>query len=118
MGGLTHQASAAGFSVDVSPDKDGSLRMVVRGDLDVSTSEMLVRHVEDLNDVGPTLIVDMSGVAFMDSTGLRALWSLRQRITTLGGKLMLSSPSTPVQRLLRTTKLDKVFEYVPTADAS
>ena len=49
--------------------------MIVRGDVDMTTAEDLDRAVREELDLAPVLL-DLRGVAFMDSSGLRALDAL------------------------------------------
>jgi anti-sigma B factor antagonist len=101
---------AAQFSVDVRADGGADATVVVRGDLDMVTAPHLSERAAEA--ASKNLVIDLSQVTFMDSTGLRALWTLRQNVTANGGRAMLRAPSSSVMRVLRTTKLDKVFDYV------
>ena len=85
--------------------------MVVAGDLDLASGPILQDRVEELTVPQSTLVIELGEVTFLDSTGLSALWTLRQNAATNGGRLLLSSPSEAVNRVLQLTKLDKVFDY-------
>lgn len=116
-GDLSHaEAALAGFSVDVGPDVlEGATLIAVSGDLDLSTSAALETRLETrlegFEAARSTIVLDLSDVTFMDSTGLRALWTIRQRVASTGGQTLLRAPSDAVRRVLKTTKLDKVFDY-------
>jgi anti-sigma B factor antagonist len=99
------------FSVDGHAPADGVQRVVVVGDLDIASSPMLQDRVEELSVPHSTLVLDLGEVTFLDSTGLRALWSLRQNVAGTGGRFLLASPSEAVNRVLQLTKLEKVFDY-------
>lgn len=58
---------------------------------------------------GERLIVDLSGVREVDSTGLGELIDLHQKMVKNGGALALSDPSPVVKRLLETTRLCRFF---------
>lgn len=62
-----------------------------------------------------TIAVDLSGVVFIDSTGLAELVRGMKRCRTVGGDLTLSAPSNPVQVILELTRLDAAFEITAPA---
>ncbi len=55
------------------------------------------------------VIVDMSGVAFCDSTGMNVLLSSLRRARERGGQLELAAPRAAVRKILQVTGLDSVF---------
>jgi anti-sigma B factor antagonist len=57
-----------------------------------------------------TIHIDLSGVTFMDSTGLEALLTTRQRARLEGGKLHLIDPTHAVLRILEVSGVDRMFE--------
>lgn len=60
--------------------------------------------------------VDLSGVRFIDSTGLTALVRTYKSLKQAGGTLLLLSPSPPVLRLLAVTGLDGLFSLCWTVE--
>lgn len=107
-------AMGAGFELVVERADADVAVIRVAGEIDLSTSERLDTELEHLMAAseGRRLVLDLTGVGFLDSTGLRALWAARQRAQSAGSRLVLASPSEPVMRVLRVTKLDKVFQIV------
>jgi anti-anti-sigma factor len=89
----------------------GTIRVGVSGEIDLTTSPAFQDQVEALAVPRSTVVLDLAGVSFIDSTGLKALWTIRQRSAVLEGRLLLAAPSESVTRLLQLTKLDKVFDY-------
>ncbi|WP_061295039.1 anti-sigma factor antagonist [Herbidospora cretacea] len=76
----------------------------VTGDLDATTSPQLHAVVNDLLTSGrPFIAADLSGVGFCDSSGLRVLLVSTIAARELGGLLVLSGVSAPIDRLLRLT---------------
>lgn len=91
----------------------GAVHVRLQGELDISTAprleEMLLRTEAD----GPALLViDLSELDFMDSTGLRLLISADQRARDAGRRLVLIQGNEMVQRVLRLTRLDERLEIV------
>ena len=110
--------AADAAALDIHIDHDGDRAVVtVRGEIDLYTAPQLedvLRGASSASDA-PLVIVDLSGVRFMDSTGLGALVRARQRILDLGGRLTVASPSPQVRRLLDITGLAEVLSAGPDA---
>ena len=103
-----------GLKVSVEDVDDATARIRLRGELDLSTSRQLeteLLHLITSRD-RTRFVLDLSDVSFLDSTGLRALWTTRQRAQDAGARLLLAAPSESVMRILRITKLDKVFQVL------
>lgn len=84
--------------------------------LDASTSTSLKSTLVDFINEGATRIVlDLSGLDFIDSSGLGAMISI---LKTLGddGEIVLCGISQTLMSLFRLTKLDRIFQIFPTAD--
>ena len=83
----------------------------VGGEIDANTApalaEALTTHRPDIE--GRQLVVDLSGVRFMDSRGLDALLDVRGRLAVDGDVLTLRRPSRCVARLLEITQLRRAF---------
>lgn len=91
--------------------------IVLSGDIDVTNSEQL----RDLLDTEVArqprlLIVDLSGVPFMDSSGLQALLRANRALDRMGGVLSLVAPREAVARTLRLTAADRLIPVYDTVD--
>ena len=81
----------------------------VHGDLDVNTSPALREALFAAVDDGQhALVLDLSGLAFIDSTGLGVLVAVMKQARTRGGDLVLRRPTAAVMRVLELTGLDQV----------
>lgn len=107
--------NADGFFVHVVGNGDTS-HVVVSGELDLTTCEALQQHVAVLVDPGKQVLMDLRDVTFMDSTGLRTLWTIHQSMLAQGGRLRLRALSESVRRVLDLTHLDGFFEIEPVAE--
>jgi anti-sigma B factor antagonist len=94
-------------AIDHSRADDGVITVHVAGDLDPATAPRLQQELEAAVFTGaPTeLILDFSGVLFMDSAGVRTILSLHKTMRDAGGVLAICSvPPTP-RRVLEITSL-------------
>jgi anti-sigma B factor antagonist len=93
--------------------QDGSISVLtVEGDLVIGDPEALFKKtVARLLEEGHTrLLVDLSGVRFLDSSGLGALVRAMTTSQSEGGQTKLVGAGPQVRKLLEMTKLDSVFE--------
>lgn len=60
------------------------------------------------------VVLDLSGVNFIDSAGLTALIQVLRRCRQEGGDLRISAMQQPVSTLFRLTKLDRAFDIFGT----
>ena len=58
------------------------------------------------------LVLDLTQVAFIDSSGLAAVISVLKRLAP-GGALRIAAPSEAVKSLLKVTRLEKIFPAWP-----
>jgi anti-sigma B factor antagonist len=91
---------------------EGADRAVITvvGEIDIATVDQIrtaVAHAVGLNATG--IIFDLSGVAFMDSSGIAALIEARVAVATIA----LRKPSLPVQRVLLATGLTETLTVEP-----
>lgn len=89
----------------------GLAAVAVRGELDIHSSPELRAVLVGVLDGGATtLVLDLSGVAFMDSSGLSVLVVAHKRLGAFGGRLQLVGVNGVVARLLSVTGLTRVFD--------
>jgi anti-sigma B factor antagonist len=102
--------------ISVSRTKAGDIPIVaVSGEVDVYSAPSLKDNITELLESGTnTLIVDLSGVAFLDSTGLGALVEARAATSEAGGSLPVVCSQERILKLFTITGLDGVFTIHPT----
>ena len=82
----------------------------VSGEVDIQTSPDLQERLQTLLDAGSSsLVVDLGGVTFLDSTGLSVLIAALKRCQSVGGELRLVSLQPSVKRVLEITGLTEAF---------
>ena len=99
------------FRIDVAHDGDET-RLGPVGELDMSTTPELEAAMAGAVKDGRNLVVDLSGLEFMDSTGLTLLtrWSLAAERD--GFALALVPGNERIQRLFEITRLVAHFQFV------
>ena len=104
--------------LSVSRPADGDIPVVaVSGEVDVYSAPALKEGLAELLQSGAhTVVVDLSDVGFLDSTGLGALVEARSATTGAGGSLPLVCNHERILKLFTITGLDGVFAIHPTVD--
>lgn len=109
-----------GDTVDISVSRTntGDVPIVaVTGEVDVYSAPALKDQITELLQAGTnTLIIDLTGVAFLDSTGLGALVEARAATSEAGGALPLVCSQERILKLFTITGLDAVFTIHPDVD--
>jgi len=92
--------------------------LTVEGELDLYTAPMLRERVlATFGDGGGRLIVDLTAVPFMDSSGLGAIVSCLRRVRESGGDLVLVTlPASAPTKLLALTGLDQAIPTFANVD--
>lgn len=105
---------------DVVTTEVGAWSVVsVTGELDVATAPRLRQEVHRLTGGGHVrLVLDLSGVEFLDSTGLGVVVGALKRVRTHGGALRVVAPPEHVRRVLELTRLDQILALYPDARAA
>ena len=106
------------FSVRTEDDHSSATVVVVSGDVDLGTApdfeDELARSVGE--HLGSGLVIDLSGVTFIDSTGLNALVRAFERQRLAGESLALVSDDSRVAMMLEVTRLDRVLRRYATRE--
>ena len=88
--------------------------IAVRGEVHVSTAPEFSERLNDAIAGGKTgVVIDMSDVEFIDSTGLSVLLNALRRVTRQQGALALAVSNPTVLRLFEITRLDSTFDILP-----
>ncbi|MEA2373744.1 MAG: anti-sigma factor antagonist [Thermoleophilaceae bacterium] len=96
----------------------GKVHLELSGELDIATAPKLDEEVRRLEAEGHELIViDLRGLQFMDSSGLRSLLAAHTNARELGRRLVIVRGDDRVQRVLRITRLDERLEIVEDAES-
>ncbi|MFD1146693.1 STAS domain-containing protein [Saccharothrix hoggarensis] len=81
--------------------------LAVSGELDADTVPVLSERLEQ--DTGRKVVVDLSGVPFMDTTGLSLMLDWHRRLDGAGGQFRMACLQPSVHKLFRLTELTEVM---------
>jgi anti-sigma B factor antagonist len=95
---------------------DGQVVVVLRGVLDVVDAVSVAAALAAVAAPEREIIVDLAGLAFMDSSGVAALVHGRKQARAAGGELLLAAPQPQVLRVLVLTRLTDVFHVCASVD--
>ena len=100
------------FRIDVEPSRD-SVRVAPVGELDLATVDKLRAEVDRLRESGFTnLVLDLRGVRFLDSTGLRLVLELDAAATADGQELKIIRGAAVVQRIFEVTQVSERLKFI------
>ncbi|MDY7014101.1 MAG: anti-sigma factor antagonist [Cyanobacteriota bacterium] len=81
------------------------------GDIDANTASVVQQEVLPLAKPGSKILLDMTGVQYMSSAGLRMLLSLYRRVCATNGKLILVGLAAETRKTMRLTGF---LDFFPT----
>jgi anti-anti-sigma factor len=99
------------FEVVEDEMPDGTRRLSLRGELDMVSSPELSARLEELGRSGAAVRLDLTGVTFMDSTGVRALYTAAKDAEDGGGQLNIVPPTGEPWRVLEITGLHRILPF-------
>jgi anti-sigma B factor antagonist len=82
----------------------------VIGEIDIYTTPQFKEAVSEAIDQNkPAIVINMTKVTYMDSSGFGTLLSATKRLRPLDGALYLSGCNEAIQRMLQITRLNTIF---------
>ena len=97
-------------------ERDGRTVVTVHGEVDLATSPQLRDSLAAIVDEGPSIVVDLDDVGFIDSTGIGVLVGAVKRARSSGGDLTLVCTQRRILKVLQITGLTQVFSVYETVD--
>ena len=84
------------------------------GEIDLHASQVVKDQLEPvLTEKRPVVIVDLSGVSYVDSSGLAVFIEAMQRVQAYGGSFALCGLRTNIAQIFSIARLDQVFRIFP-----
>ena len=93
--------------------------LALEGEIDLNESPAVRERIKPLIDAQlPRIIVDLSGVSYIDSSGLALFIESMQRIQGYGGKFALTGLRPTVRTIFEIARLDQIFQIYPDVAAA
>ncbi len=92
--------------------------IVPTGELDVSRALEMRSVLVDELATHPSIIVDLSDVAFIDSSGIGMLVAAHRTAKDHGGWFAICGAQAPVQKVLELTRTDRLLNSYPDASVA
>ena len=97
-------------------DRNGLVHVALVGELDLSTVAKVQEELRRIEATSPpTLVMDLSKLTFLDSTGLRCIITADERAREEGRRVVIVRGPDPVQRVFAITRLEERLEMVDDA---
>jgi stage II sporulation protein AA (anti-sigma F factor antagonist) len=96
---------------------DGALVVTVHGEIDHEVKDVLSRALTlESGAVPPRIVADLSGVTFMDSSGINVFVTAHRRVRDAQGWLRIAGARESVVRLLHLVGIDEIIPCHPTVE--
>lgn len=101
---------------EVTQQEDGVAVARLHGDIDVANVPVITTTLrEEARAAGRGLVIDLSGVRYLDSAGMQLLFQLAQDLTVARKGLLVALPEdAPISRLLKITNFHESAGIHPT----
>jgi len=100
-----------------STSDSGVLTLTLSGRLDADTTDQFAGVLNGCIDRGDSrIILDIAALDYVSSVGLRALIVAAKKLTTLGGKVVLSRPQERILKLLEVAGFTSILTIANTRD--
>jgi anti-anti-sigma factor len=103
-----------------SSARRGALVVAPAGRIDHASTESFAHalqpHLDRCKAGEPALIIDMSGVDYISSVGLRALMVASKQAEAQGGRIAIAALSPMVREVFEISRFDMVFKIYRTLD--
>ena len=90
----------------------GATEVHLHGDIDLSVEQELIARLGDLAALGDPLVIDMSEVTFLDSTGTRVLLIAQRACDDAGTRITLRAVPPMIRRTLEMAELDTILRII------
>jgi anti-sigma B factor antagonist len=98
---------------------DGYELLTVTGELDIATAPRMIAALnETIAEMAAPLVVDLTSVMFMDSTGLALLMNARRRVVRAGHGFAIVCPGGPIARVFEIADMVESLRVCPDEESA
>jgi anti-anti-sigma factor len=100
------------MKLDVATVENGITKVSLSGRLDIDGALKIDSEFNKIAEEAKNVLVDLSGVTFLASLGIRTLITGAKAAANNGGKMVLLNPHPIVEKVLRTSRVDTVIPII------
>lgn len=104
------------IEIEKKPDDNAAIITIDSANLDASNVGVFKAQIQPLLETNGNVIIDMSHLNFVDSSGLGALLSTLRTMNNKNGQLKLYAMAKPVQALFELVRMQRIFAIYNTRD--
>jgi anti-sigma B factor antagonist len=104
------------MDIVVNQIKDVAVATILVEELDASNAGDFRRDIAPVLDAHSRLVLDLSRLRFVDSSGLGAFISCLRKLNAAGGDLKLCGMSKPVRAVFELVRMHRVFDIFDTPE--
>ena len=109
------------LTIESAPLANGNQRLALTGRLDTHSYGELDRQLAPLLASGiQSLVLDLAGLDYISSAGVRSIFKARKALSAHGGKVVVVNPQPQIQKVFDVVKavpLEEIFPTIEEADA-
>jgi anti-anti-sigma factor len=106
------------LKIETRSDAEGVIRVVLVGEFDLAGIDQFESVIASIEaQAASVIVVDLTELRFMDSSGLRALVLADRRARKANRRLAIVPGPTPVRRVFEITQLDEELDLIDSASA-
>lgn len=107
---------SSSFLVVPGPSRGTTAVVLVQGRIDAKTGPQMVEQCLAARPAGGHLVLDLSGVTFLSSSGVGALMVIAEKVKVDAGTLRIASPSSAVRTPLELLNLNRFLSIDGSVD--
>ena len=97
------------MNLDVFELDNQITKVVLSGKLDMAGAQSIENQLDAVTSSRKKVVIDLSGISFLASMGIRTIVMSAKAITAKGGKIVLLAPQDGVQKVLQISGIDKLI---------
>ena len=97
------------IEVEVLPENRGAIVAIASENLDAGNAKTFKDALQPLLEANAAVLIDMSSLSFVDSSGLGALLGCLRTMNNRNGQLKLFAMAKPVQALFELVRMHRIF---------
>jgi len=106
------------MTITTEPMEGDITRIVLEGRMDIEGAAAIDLRMNVVGGSAKSLLIDLRGVSFIGSMGLRSLVLPAQAVRRRGGKAVLFGPISMVEEVITASKIDQVIPIFHELDSA